>query len=86
MTFAVDCSLSQAKTQIARVLLSNASQQPVQRCQLAQRDMAFLGGIKWEIVHASLESLKNEGAIRMERHLIIINKELLNKVAGSDNI
>ena len=85
MTLSADCSLSQAKTRIARVLLNNASQQPAQRRQLAQWDMASLGGIGWETVHASLESLKNEGAIRVERHRIIINKELLNIVADSKN-
>jgi len=32
----------------------------------------------------SLKSLQDEGVIRIERHRIVLNKELLQKVAGVD--
>jgi hypothetical protein len=79
MTFPADCSLVRARTRLAKVLLDDGGE----RHQLAQRDMATLGDIGWEMVHASLRSLQNEGAIRIERHRIIINKELLKKVTGA---
>jgi len=85
MTLSCECSLYRARTQIARVLLEQAAKQPAKRHQLAQRDMASRGGIDWKAVHASLDSLENEGAIRVERNRIIINKKLLNKLAAAKN-
>ena len=49
---------------------------------MAQQDIAILADTNWEMVHASLKSLQNEGAIKVERHRIIINRDLLQKVAG----
>ena len=75
--------LAQARTKIARILLDHVSEQSSQRRRPWQRDMASLGGVSWEVIYTSLESLKNEGVIRVDRHRIIINKELLNQVTGS---
>ena len=86
MTLSAGCTLSQAKSQIAKVLLKNAGDASLKRQRLNQRDMASLLGVEWETVHKSLESLKNEGAIRLERHRIIINKELLNELVSADKI
>jgi DNA-binding transcriptional regulator YhcF (GntR family) len=86
MTLSAGRTLSQAKSQIAKVLLKNAGDASLKRQRLNQRDMASLLGVEWETVHKSLESLKNEGAIRLERHRIIINKELLNKLVSEDKI
>lgn len=86
MTLSPGCVLSQAKAQIAKVLLEKASDASVKRQQITQRDMASLLGVGWDTVHASLESLKNEGAICVERHRIIINKELLNSLVSTDKI
>lgn len=49
---------------------------------LAQRDIAAIIGKDWQIVHMSLKSLDHDGVIRIERNRIIINKELLEKIAG----
>jgi DNA-binding transcriptional regulator YhcF (GntR family) len=86
MTLSAGRTLSQAKSQIAKVLLKNAGDASLKRQRLNLRDMASLLGVEWETVHKSLESLKNEGAIRLERHRIIINKELLNKLVSEDKI
>ena len=84
MTLSAGYSLSQAKTQVAKVLLEKAGDASGQHQQLAQRDIASLLGICWEMVHASLESLENEGVIRVERHRIILNKELLTSLISAD--
>ena len=66
------------------MLLEYTGDGKTQRRQLAQRDMAIRGGIDWQKVHESLKSLQFEGAIRVERARIVINKELLQKVAERD--
>jgi len=49
---------------------------------LSQREMAELLGTTWELVNESLRSLHEEGAIRIERHRIIIKEKSLQKIAG----
>ena len=66
---------------VARVLLDYAENRKAERGQLTQRDIAVLTGTDWETVHRSLESLQKAGTIRIERHRIIVNKELLQKAA-----
>jgi CRP/FNR family transcriptional regulator len=67
---------------VAKVLLEHAGDSTTEPRRLAQRDMAELAGTDWGTVHMSLRSLQDEGAIRIERHRIIVNKELLQKMAG----
>jgi len=73
---------SQVRGLVAKVLLEHAGDGTNERRQLTQRDIAVLVGTDWETVHASLNSLYEEGIIRIERHRIIIYKELLQKVTG----
>jgi DNA-binding MarR family transcriptional regulator len=75
-------SFSQVRGLVAKVLLEYAGDSTTERRQLTQRDIAVLAGTDWATVHASLRSLHDEGFIRIERHRIIINKELLQAVAG----
>ena len=77
-----DRLFSQVRGMVAKVLLEYAGDSTTKRRQLTQRDIAVLVCTDWETVHTSLKSLQEEGAIRLERHRIIINKELLQKVAG----
>ena len=79
MTLSANCSLLDARIRLARVLLDNATEPVPQKHQLAQNDMAKLGDMGWEMVHSSLRSLQKEGAIKLERHRIIINKKLLQE-------
>lgn len=67
---------------VARVLLDCASDSSTARGRLAQRDIATLTGTDWRTVHMSLKSLQDDGVIRIERHRIVLNKELLQKAAG----
>jgi predicted transcriptional regulator len=68
--------------QVARVLLEHALEPTNGHPRLAQRDIATMLATGWDTVHLSLKSLHKEGAIRIERNRIIINKELLQKLAG----
>jgi CRP-like cAMP-binding protein len=77
-----DQSLGYVRELVAGVLLEHAGEEASERHQLTQRDIANITGTSWEMVHVSLESLQNEGAIRIERHRLIINIELLQKIAG----
>jgi CRP/FNR family transcriptional regulator len=74
-----DRSFNHVRGLTAKVLLEYAGDSTTERRQLTQRDMAVLVGTDWETVHALLKSLQEEGAIRIERHRIIINKELLQR-------
>ena len=76
-----DRAFSQAKRQVARVLLDFAVENAGRRNLLAQRDIAAITGKDWKMVRLSLESLDREGVIRIERNRITINKELLRKIA-----
>ena len=79
MTLSANYSPSEARIRLARVLLDNAAEPVSQKHQLAQNDMAKLGDMGWDMVHSSLRSLQKEGAIKLERHRIIINKKLLQE-------
>jgi CRP/FNR family transcriptional regulator, cyclic AMP receptor protein len=68
---------------VARALLEHAGDDTNGRPRVAQRDIATTVGTDWGMVHISLKSMQDEGAIRIERHRLIINKELLQKVAGA---
>jgi CRP/FNR family cyclic AMP-dependent transcriptional regulator len=79
---AQDQSFRRARGLVAKVLLDHAIDSTAERGRLAQRDIAVLAGTDWETAHAALKSLQDEGVIRIERHRLIINKKLLQKVAG----
>jgi predicted transcriptional regulator len=67
---------------VAKILLENAMTDSGERPRLAQRDIATMTGVDWYTVHVSLKSIRDEGAIRMERDRIIVNKESLKRLAG----
>jgi|WetSurMetagenome_2_1015567.scaffolds.fasta_scaffold811561_1 DNA-binding GntR family transcriptional regulator len=70
-------TLRNIKGMIAKIILQNALDKTPGKPRLAQRDMAEITGTDWQTVHASLNVLRDEGAIKIEGHRIIINKELL---------
>jgi len=74
-------SILQVRASVARVLLEHAGDVTGGRGRLAKRDIADITGAGWGLVHISLQSLQEEGAIRIERNRLIINRELLRKVA-----
>lgn len=76
-----DSSFIRIRGQVAGVLLEHALDSANERPRLAQRDIATMLATGWDMVHLSLKSLHKEGAIRIERNRIIINKESLQKLA-----
>ena len=51
--------------------------------RLTQQDMAAMVGTAREVVGRSLKALEEEGAIRMDRHRIVIaNREILEEISG----
>jgi hypothetical protein len=71
------------KGQVAKVLLEHAGDgnSTSGRPRVAQRDIAVTVGADWGMVHMSLKSMQEEGAIKIDGHRLIINKALLKKVA-----
>lgn len=76
-------SLSNIKGQVAQVLLDHAGENAGGPNRLTHRDMAAMLNTDWYKIHSSLRSLHDEGAIKIDRHRIIVEKELLQKVARS---
>jgi len=68
---------------VARILLEHAGDGASGRPRVAQRDIAAAVGTDWETVYMSLKSMQYAGAIRIDRHRLIINKELLQKLAAT---
>jgi len=83
MTLAADnLAFIQTRGAVARILLEHALNRSGEGPRLAQRDIAAMIGADWYTVHVSLKSIRDAGAIRMERNRIIINKESLRRLAG----
>lgn len=76
-----DLSFRQVIGRVARILLENAGDGAAPRPQLTQRDMAAMAGTVREVVSRSLKTLEEEGAIKMDRHrIIILDKKILQKM------
>ncbi len=83
MTMTSNRSFIDIRGRVARVLLEHVADGASGRPRVAQRDIAATVGADWGMVHMSLKSMQDEGVIRIDRHRLIINKELLQKVAGA---
>lgn len=68
------------RQRVAVVLLQHAGTDTVRRPNLSQREMAAMLGTSWDMVNNSLKSLQAEGAIRIDRHRIVINKKALEQI------
>jgi DNA-binding GntR family transcriptional regulator len=66
---------------VAAILLSNAGNDTGQKPGLSQREMALLLETSWEQVNKSLRYLHKKGAIRIDRHRIIVREPSLRKIA-----
>ncbi len=69
------------RQQVAGVLLQHAGAGTTRRPGLSQREMATMLGTSWDMVNSSLKSLQTQGAIRIDRHRILINKTALEQIA-----
>ena len=76
-------SLLKIKGRVAQVLLDYAGEDSGEPNRLTHRDMAVILNTDWVKIHNSLKSLHDEGAIKIDRNRIIVEKEVLQKVARS---
>jgi hypothetical protein len=67
---------------VAAILLGNAGDETTRKSALSQREMASLSETTWEQVNKSLIYLHKKGAIRIDRHRIIVREPSLRKIAG----
>lgn len=82
-----DLSFRDVTSRVAKLLLEytdHGSHEDVsQRPKLTQQEMAAMVGTAREVVGRSLKALEEEGAIRMDRHRIIVtNRKALQQMSG----
>ncbi len=78
-----DLSFKNVIGRVAKILVENSSHGGEGFQKLTQYEMAAMAGTAREVVGRSLKSLEDSGAVRLERHqIIIVNKDLLNQLAG----
>jgi len=77
-----DLSFRRVVGRIAKILLEQAGDGTGPRPRLTQQEMAAMAGTAREVVGRSLKSLEEGGAIRLDRHRIVItDKEALKGMA-----
>ena len=84
-----DFSFRNVTDRLAKLLLEYATdhawsgEEAGHRPRLTQQDMAAMVGTAREVVGRSLKALEDEGAIRMDRHrIVVVNKKTLEKMSG----
>jgi len=84
-----DLSFRHVTDRLAKLLLEYATDHgPIDgetgaRPRLTQQEMAAVVGTAREVVGRSLKALEEEGAIRMDRHrIVIVNKKRLEQMSG----
>ena len=77
-----DLSFRPVIRRVAKILLEYAGDGASFGQRLTQQEMAALAGTAREVVARSLKALESEGALRMERHRIVItDREALEDIA-----
>jgi CRP-like cAMP-binding protein len=83
-----DLSFRDVTSRVAKLLLDYAtdhgpSEDAAERPRLTQQEMAAMVGTAREVVGRSLKVLEEEGAIRMDRHRIVVtNRKALQQMGG----
>lgn len=78
-----DLSFRQVIGRVAKILLEHAGDGTGPRLRLTQQEMAAMAGTAREVVGRSLKALEDGGAIRLDRHRIVVtNREALRQMAG----
>ncbi len=82
MSLVEDLSFRHVTGRIAKILLGHAGNGTGPQPRLTQQEMAAMAGTVREVVGRSLKALEEEGAIRLDRHRIVITdkKALKNMV------
>jgi DNA-binding GntR family transcriptional regulator len=77
--FVLSAELSDTRRKVADLLLHiNDIKAPLRH--LSQSDIATTLGTSWDMVNSSLISLKQEGALKIDRHKLAINKNVLERI------
>jgi len=85
-TLVKDLSFTHVTGRLAKMLLQYAGAEAHAWPRLTQRDMAAMVGTTREVVNRSLRTLEENGAIRLERHgIVIINKEALEEIVKASS-
>ena len=66
---------------LAGILLRFAGNNGSGKNSLCRRDMATMADTSWEAIDSALKALRDEGAIGIERHRLVINKDMLREIA-----
>jgi CRP-like cAMP-binding protein len=78
-----DLSFRHVISRVAKILLEQISRETSHGPWLTQQEMAAMAGTAREVVGRSLKALEEQGAIRLDRHRIVItDKEALQKITG----
>jgi CRP-like cAMP-binding protein len=76
-----DLSFKHVISRVAKILLEHMGGETDGGPRLTQQEMAAMAGTAREVVGRSLKALEEEGAIKLDRHRIVItNKEALRKI------
>jgi CRP/FNR family transcriptional regulator len=76
-----DLSFRHVISRVAKILFEHVGDEMGHRPRLTQQEMAAMAGTAREIVGRSLKALEKQGAIKLDRHRIIItDKEALQKI------
>ena len=76
-----DLSFRHVISRVAKILLEHVGGEMGRGPRLTQQEMAAMAGTAREVVGRSLKALEEEGAIKLDRHRIIItDKETLQKI------
>jgi CRP/FNR family transcriptional regulator len=75
-----DLSFKHVIGRVAKILLEHIGSEMDHKSRLTQQEMAAMAGTAREVVGRSLKALEEEGAIKLDRHRIIItDKEALQR-------
>jgi len=76
-----DLSFKHVISRVAKILFEHIGGEMGRGTRLTQQEMAAMAGTAREVVGRSLKALEEEGAIKLDRHRIIItDKEALQKI------
>jgi CRP/FNR family transcriptional regulator len=79
-----DLSFKHVIGRVAKILFENIGGEMGRGPRLTQQEMAAMAGTAREVVGRSLKALEEEGAIKLDRHRIIItDKEALKEIMGA---
>ena len=83
VSLVADLSFKHVVGRVAKILNEHISDEMSRGPRLTQQEMAAMAGTAREVVGRSLKELEEIGAIKLDRHrIVIIDKESLQNIAG----